>query len=441
MAERARVHLFANHWLKQQVQLCAKIGRDGGKGFRDQLQDAWAVAAFHPSLARSKILETLRYEYADGRRERGWLPVQHHVYSDGTVWIPIALNGYLKETGDASILHEVAPYLDGGSGTALGHALVALRNSFSGTGGHGLVHALEGDWNDSLNMIGREGRGESVWTSIALVLALREMAEIAAHVLGDAALAREMLEKARAMSDAVNAAAWDGRWYLAAYNDDGEKVGSRAESEGRVYLNSQTWAILAGVARGERLESCLRALDSLLDSPYGPLTLYPPYTKFNPSIGRLTSFVPGIWENGTPYCHGGTFKIVSDCACGRGDAAVHCLKEQCIYCYLDLITYRKFKSGDGVESAHLLGDSAKPYRPGAVSAQAALVPEGDGSVRSDTGELSRSWRDSFGTIDTPMTQCAYGMLNRQGEIRLKDLSIQAESDFAVIALSSSMRSP
>jgi cellobiose phosphorylase len=88
-----------------------------------------------------------------------------------------------------------------------------------------------------------------------------------------------------------------------------------------IYLNSQTWSILSGVAEGERKEKCMESVEKYLNSDYGPLTLFPTYTKFNNRIGRLTSFVAGIWENGTPYCHGGTFKIVADCLLGRGDKA------------------------------------------------------------------------------------------------------------------------
>ncbi len=322
-----KINHFANCWLKQQIQLCAEIGRDGCKGFRDQLQDAWAVASFNPKLARAKIIETLRYEYSNGKCERGWLPVTHHIYSDAPVWIPLTINAYIKETGDSSILEEVVPYLDQGCATVLEHMLVALRQSAQDLGEHGLVHALEGDWNDSLNMIGNGGIGESVWTSIALVWALQDMAELAKEILNDSLLEKEMLETQEKLSASINRFAWDGDWYLAAYNDQGRKVGSREEQEGRIYLNSQTWAILANVARGDRKEKCLAALDTLLDSEYGPLTLYPTYTKFNPQIGRLTSFVPGIWENGTPYCHGGTFKIVADCMSGRGDHAYESMRK------------------------------------------------------------------------------------------------------------------
>lgn len=314
-----KVNLFANYWLKHQVQLCTEVGRDTGKGFRDQLQDAWAACAYNGALARDKILETLRYQFANGRAVRGWLPLDHHVYSDGPTWIPLTVNAYIKETGDTSILQEVVPYLDDGEGTVWQHILRAMRFVSDDTSFGGMVRAREGDWNDSLNMIGREGKGVSVWTSIALCWALENTAEMATEILGEHATAEEMLARRKVMAQAVNAHGWDGDWYLAAINDDGVPVGSHAEQQGKIYLNSQTWAILSGVAQGDRAKACEASLDTLLSSEYGPLTLYPAYRKFNNRIGRLSSFVPGIWENGTPYCHGGAFKVVADFFSGRGD--------------------------------------------------------------------------------------------------------------------------
>ncbi|MBQ2676432.1 MAG: hypothetical protein IJF54_03395 [Clostridia bacterium] len=316
-----RINNFANYWLKQQVQLCAEVGRDTGKGFRDQLQDAWAVASFNPQLAKEKILETLTYMYSDGRCVRGWLPLDHHIYSDGPTWITPTINAYIKETGDVDFLNHPVKYLDEGEDTVWEHILTAMRFVSEDLGPHGLVKARDGDWNDSLNMIGLEGKGESVWTSIALHYALKNAAEIAENILKDNDIRDEMLCRAEKIKKAVNEQGWDGEWYLAAINDLGNKVGTHTEKEGMIYLNSQTWAVLSGVADEERKAKCLKAVDTYLDSDYGPLTLYPTYTKFNNKIGRLTSFIPGIWENGTPYCHGGTFKVVADCIEGLGDKA------------------------------------------------------------------------------------------------------------------------
>ena len=316
-----KINNFANYWLKQQVSLCAEVGRDTGKGFRDQLQDAWAVASFDKELAKGKILETLMYEYSDGRCVRGWLPLDHHVYSDGPTWIAPTINAYIKETGDVDFLNEKVKYLDEGEDTVWEHILTAVRFASDDVGEHGLVHSRDGDWNDSLNMTGLLGKGESVWTSIALCYGLQNVAEIAREILHDEAIVAEMKEREARMKEAINREAWDGEWYLAAINDYNEKVGTHTEKEGMIYLNSQTWSILSGVAEGERKEKCMESVEKYLNSDYGPLTLFPTYTKFNNRIGRLTSFVAGIWENGTPYCHGGTFKIVADCLLGRGDKA------------------------------------------------------------------------------------------------------------------------
>lgn len=316
-----KINYIANGWLKQQVQLCAEVGRDTGKGFRDQLQDAWAISSFNPNLAKKKIIETLHYQYRDGRCVRGWLPLDHHIYSDGPTWIAPTINAYLKETGDVDFLNIIVPYLDEGEDSVWGHILTAAKYSCEDLGEHGLVLAHDGDWNDSLNGIGTGGKGESVWTSIALCYALNNTAEIAREVLGDISIEKEMLQRAAKMKENINKNAWDGAWYLAAINDLGNAVGSNSSVEGKIYLNSQTWAILSGVAEGDRKTECLKAIDTFLDSDNGPLTLYPAYRSYNPNIGRLSSFVPGIWENSTPYCHGGAFKVVTDCMVGRGDIA------------------------------------------------------------------------------------------------------------------------
>ena len=317
-----KINEITNYWVKNQIQLCCEAGRSTGKGFRDQLQDSWGIASFNETLAKSKILETLKHQYSDGRCVRGWLPLDHHIYSDGPAWIAPAINAYIKETGDFDFLDIEVPYLDEGVATVWEHILLACRYTTEDLGDHKLVKAHDGDWNDSLNGIGTGGKGESVWTSIAMCYALKNTIEIADNVKKDSSISEEMAHRYEVLKNSINENAWDGEWYLAAYNDSGEKVGTNTEKEGFIYLNSQTWAVLAGVCDGEKTEKCMSSVKKYLTSPYGPLTLYPAYNRYNPNIGRLTGFVPGIWENGTPYCHGGTFKIVADCILGRGDSAV-----------------------------------------------------------------------------------------------------------------------
>ena len=318
----AQVNRLVNIWAKQQIQLCVEFGRDGARGFRDTLQDAWGIAPFNAPLAKAKIKETLAHQHADGHGIRGWLPLQPHHYSDGPAWIAPTVAAYVKETGDRSFLDETVPYLDGGEATVLEHTLKGIRHLSGDLGAHGLVLAHEGDWNDSLNWMGRAGKGESVWTSMALYHSCHVIAEMARELLNDPALDREMQDRASRIAAAIQEHGWDGKWYLAGWSDFGNPVGSSANKEGRVYLNTQTWAVLTGLATGERRELCLKAVDEILESDHGSLTLWPHYTGADENVGRVTMLLPGMYENGTPYCHGTAFKIVTDIVAGRPDEAL-----------------------------------------------------------------------------------------------------------------------
>jgi cellobiose phosphorylase len=317
-----QINRLVNIWAKQQIQLCVEFGRDGTRGFRDTLQDAWAIAPFNAPLARAKIKETLAHQFCDGHTVRGWLPLQPHHYSDGPAWIAPTVAAYLKETGDAGFLQEPVPYLDHGEATVLEHLLTGIRHLSGDLGRHGLVLAHQGDWNDSLNWMGRAGKGESVWTSIALFHSCNVAAEMARDLLHDPALEAEMGERAQRIAGAIEQHGWDGRWYLAGWSDLGEPVGSQNNREGRIFLNPQTWAVLTGLATGERRRKCLTAIDSLLESTHGSLTLAPAYTRADENVGRVTMLLPGMYENSTPYCHGSAFKIVMDIVAGRPDAAL-----------------------------------------------------------------------------------------------------------------------
>lgn len=317
-----QIDRLVNTWAKQQIQLCVEFGRDGARGFRDTLQDAWGILPFNAPLAQAKITETLAHQASDGHAIRGWLPIQPHHYSDGPAWITPTVAACLKETGDYAFLQEKVPYLDQGEDTVLGHMLKGVRHLSDDLGVHGLVLAHEGDWNDSLNWMGRDGKGESVWTSMALSYSLDILGELAREVLRDPGLEREMRERKAKIDAAIQQYGWDGAWYLAGWSDAGNPVGSAANREGRIFLNSQTWAVMTGLAQGERKAACLQAIDTLLEAKHGSLTLTPAYTGADPNVGRVTMLLPGMYENGTPYCHGTSFKIVADLCAGRPDQAL-----------------------------------------------------------------------------------------------------------------------
>lgn len=322
-----RINNLFNTWTKQQVVLCAQVGRGATRGYRDALQDAWGYTSFDADAARDKIVEALEHQYADGHAPRAWMPLDERHYSDSQVWIPMAVNGYLKETGDFAFLDREVAFLDGSMGTVWEHGRRAMEYLYADRGAHGLILAHWGDWNDSLTGLGKAGRGETAWTAIAMYFALGEMQEMGRKTGKPEADIARMGEMAAEIRRIVNDAAWDGEWFLEGFDDEGRAVGTHTEEEGRIYLNPQTWAVISGIADSARQEQVMRQVDEQLESPYGSLTLSPTYTKPNLSIGRLTEFVPGIWENGCPYCHGSAFKIVADCLLGRGDRAYATLQK------------------------------------------------------------------------------------------------------------------
>ena len=314
-----------NHWIKRSVQLHTEVGANTGKGFRDVLQGAWAVSSYDYSGARQKIMECISHQFSDGHTLRGWNPVDDHYYSDGPVWIAPAIDGYLKETRDFDFLNVVVPYFGGGEGTVWEHIIQGIRKSTDDLGPRGFIRARYGDWNDSLNMMGIKGDGESVWTTIGMVFSINCALDIVKNILKDKDLEEELIKRRDYLTKVINEKGWDGEWYIEGINDAGEKVGTHTEKEGRTFLNPQTWAILSGIAEGERLEQILKVIDNELECDYGSLVLTPAYKTPNPGIGRLSWFVPGMWENGSPYCHGTAFKIVADTYLGRGNEAFRSL--------------------------------------------------------------------------------------------------------------------
>ena len=176
-----------------------------------------------------------------------------------------------------------------------------------------------GDWNDNLSGMGRGGRGESVWMSLAVLWALREVAELADRI-GDGKNAAKLRRRAGILRKALHTHAWDGDRYIMGYNDAYMKVGSRKSSQVNAFLLPQVWSVLSGAATPEQEKKLWRVVDTKLTSEYGPLLQDKPFTKPDPSIGGVTFLAQGMSENGPAYSHGTSFKLVADGMAGRGDA-------------------------------------------------------------------------------------------------------------------------
>ncbi len=305
-------------------------GAEGGLGYRDMAQDVEGIVALDPALAIRKLELLFYYQYNSGHAVSGFSEVEGSWHATGAsivtgkadvaVWLPYTVVAYLKETGDDEFLEREFEFHDGGKATVYERIKRVVRYLYEQRGERGFPFIRKADWNDAYDSIGVKGKGESVWLAMALARACRQVGELA-EVLNDRPVVEEMQQKYEELKRLINERAWDGDWYIAAINDDGMKIGSARQEEGRVPLNSLTWSILGDVVTPERLPKILDRIDNYLDTPYGPALFRPAYTYFQPTIGRVTAFAPGTKENAAVFSHACAFKIVADCELGRGNKA------------------------------------------------------------------------------------------------------------------------
>ena len=319
------------------------IGR--GMGFRDSNQDLLGFVHLVPDRARQRILDIASTQFPDGSAYHQYQPLtkrgNHDVgsgFNDDPLWLIIGTAAYIKETGDFGILREEVPFDNDETNTA--SLFEHLRRSFHFTienlGPHGLPLIGRADWNDCLNLncfsetpdepyqttANRQGRtAESVFIAGQFVYAAPDYADLAVHV-GLNQEAEAAREHAAHMEEAILEHAWDGAWFLRAYDFFGNKVGSHECEEGQIFIEPQGFCVMAGV--GAEDSKALRALDSVgerLGTPYGIVLNQPPYSTYRIELGEISSYPPGYKENAGIFCHNNPWVMIAETRIGRGDRA------------------------------------------------------------------------------------------------------------------------
>lgn len=298
-----------NYWIRQQTLYGATWCRWGWNGYRDIVQHGFGVSSFEPQRTREILLEAIKYQYESGLAIRGWNPTDDKVYSDSALWLVFTLIAYLKETGDMDLLNETVPYYDSGAASVLGHVEQALAFLEANRGRNGLCLIKFGDWNDSLTAVGKEGKGESIWLSEAYAEAMLLMAGLYEY-LKEETKKTSCLEQYARIKDALNDAAWDGEWYTRCFDDEGKPVGSHKSKQGKIFIEAQAWALIAGIASPEHAAKVIASCDKLLLTELGYKLLDPAFTRPDDSIGRISCLEPGICENGTIYSHTNAWMIL-----------------------------------------------------------------------------------------------------------------------------------
>jgi len=303
-------------------------GERDGLGFRDTVQDMLGVMHAIPEEAGRRLELMITGQVSTG----GAMPVVRHFAhhpgsekapseeeyrSDDCLWLFNAIPTYVKETGDLSFYNKILPYADKDEDTVLGHLKRAIQFNLQRSGAHGLPCGLSADWNDCIRL---GQKGETTFVAFQLRYALAVFLEICHLMIADEEAKWASAELSK-LDRRIEEDAWDGEWYLRAYREDGFKFGSKESSEGKIFLNPQSWALISGHASPQRAKQSMQSVHERLATEYGLMICDPPYIDTDFHVMRAALFNAGLKENASIFTHTQGWAVIAETLLGHGDLA------------------------------------------------------------------------------------------------------------------------
>ena len=354
-----KVNRMVNIWNQYQCMVTFNLSRSAsyfesgigrGMGFRDSNQDILGFVHQIPDRAKERIIDIASTQFPDGGCYHQYSPLTKKGnadiggdFSDDPLWLILSVSAYIKESGDWSILDEMVPYDNDMSKaqTMLEHLKVSFYRIVNNLGPHGLPLAMRADWNDCINLScfsdtpgesfqtytnpkfkaegGYSKVAESVFVAALFTFAGPNYVSILNHVgkKEEAAKAQAEIDK---MKKVMMESAWDGNWFLRAYDANGEKMGSKDCEESKIFIEPQGFAIMSDIDK-DATEKTLKAIDEYLNCEFGLVLNYPAFTKYHVQYGEISTYPQGYKENGGIFTHNNAWIICAAAYAGKGDQA------------------------------------------------------------------------------------------------------------------------
>ncbi len=341
-------------------------------GFRDTCQDMIAIAYRDPQWATEVFRYLVSQQYEDGHTPHQCNPVEKtpaeaRVHIDNPLWLAMLAHAIVSETGDAGLLDEEIPWLAGdsltptGSATVWQHLLRVCDFFEANLGAHGIPLTHHGDWNDSIGKFSKKGKGESLFAAQQYVHVL-ELLEQLATLRGasdDACNLHRLREKQTA---AILACAWDGAWWRRGFDDAGNPIGSAACEFGKIWLNTQSWSVLADIGTSAQQGRAMDSVAEHLDTNFcGIKKLHPGFKSFPEVADPYSGYSPGCGENGAIFCHANTWAIMAEAKLGRADKAWHYYRQLVPHLALQTVGLDRYKAEPYAYVSNIIGPENPKY--------------------------------------------------------------------------------